>query len=121
MRLTDERDLFFLYTLRLGEEDFQRYLIENLFALEVSMPGFRGRRGVRWGTGGVDPPPPPWKIIKLQVSLGIWYGPPLENQNLAIIGLPAKHHFNGILLAGRQWPILVTGWVQTPFPLCKIS
>jgi len=26
VRLTDEKDLFFLYTLRLGEEDFQRYV-----------------------------------------------------------------------------------------------
>ena len=26
VRLTDERDLFFLYTLRIGEEDFQRYV-----------------------------------------------------------------------------------------------
>ena len=30
VRLTDERDLFFLYTLRLGEEDFQRYRFEIL-------------------------------------------------------------------------------------------
>ena len=33
VRLTDERDLFFLYTLRIGEEDFQRYV-------EIGIPPF---------------------------------------------------------------------------------
>ena len=68
------------------------------------MGGFRGG-----GTGGPDPPPPPLKnhknigfpinidldplkITKLyQASIQWW----------AIIGMPAKRHFNGVLLAGQ--------------------
>ena len=68
--------------------------------------GGGGGGGGRWWTGGPDPPSPeksqkyrvsnidldPLKITKLyQASIQWW----------AIIGTPAKCHFNGVSLAGQ--------------------
>ena len=57
------------------------------------------------GTGGPDPPE---KSQKYRVSKQYWSGSPGKSQNYkasiqcrAIIGPPAKHHLNGVLLAGR--------------------
>ena len=62
----------------------------------------------RGGTGGPDPP---WKITSIGFPSNTpWSGSPKKLQSYqasiqcwAINGMPAKHHLNGIWLAGWWW------------------
>ena len=61
------------------------------------------------GRGGVTAPPPPWKIKKNIGFLSNSGSDPLKSykasiQCRAIIRMPAKHHLNGVSLAGWWWP-----------------
>ena len=45
---------------------------------------------------------------------------PARIQCWAIIGSPAKHHLNGVSLAGRRWPTNSGIWILLP-PLIKLN
>ena len=86
----------------------QRTLPGSLFYNHY-MGGSRGG-----GTGGPDPPEKSQKYVSFCNT-----GPePLKNQASiqcwVIIGLPAKHHLNGVSLAGRWWPTFVRIWILFP-------
>ena len=85
-------------------------------------------RGSRGGGGAGDPDPPHEKSQIYRVSKQHWSGFPeklqtyqASNQSWAIIGPPAKRHFNGVSLAGQAWPAFSVIWIFSPLINLKKS
>ena len=81
-------------------DKYQNFMCWVILLNLLSSSSYANPKG---GTGGPDPPPPPsWKI---KPSPGTITGCHHQAPSLgAIISPPAKHHLNGISLAGLWWP-----------------
>ena len=94
-----------MFQARNKNDTDQIVLVHKLINASVAMRGSRGGGGDR----GLDPP---GKSQKYLVSWQYWSGSSKNYKATksasiecwAIIGLPGKHHLNGVSLVGRWWP-----------------